>query len=82
MSQGGPSNRELLQKLQRVSAQLQVIDERLLALERHANGGMGSDRGVGGAGGGGGSGGLDGSSSSVKPNGGATEATFVEPING
>ena len=41
VQQGGPSNRELLQKMQRLSGQLEVIQERLAALETHSGGGGG-----------------------------------------
>ena len=48
VQQGGPSNRELLAKLQRLGSQLQIIDERLKALEKAHGGGGGARRQGGG----------------------------------
>ena len=48
VQQGGPSNRELLAKLQRLGSQLQIIDERLKALEKAQGGGGGARRQGGG----------------------------------
>ena len=81
--QGGPSNRELLQKLQRLGTQLELIDERLKALEAHATGGA---KGGGDRGGGGGS--PDGTTSSTKTahfaadagENGSDEVTAVQTI--
>jgi hypothetical protein len=49
--QGGPSNRELLQKLQRLSTQLSLIDERLKSLEAAQRQSAVRGAGAGGSGG-------------------------------
>ena len=80
---GGPSNRELLQKLARLGTQLEIIDERLKVLEKHAlpGGGSGKGSGTGGkTGTGGSSAGGDGASS--LRNGGSETETLVQSLDG
>ena len=82
--QGGPSNRELLQKLARLGTQLEIIDERLRVLEKHSFPGGGSGKDLGGGHGGGGScgsgaGGDTSSTRSQGQNGG--DVTLVQEMD-
>lgn len=82
--QGGPSNRELLQKLSRLGTQLEIIDERLRVLEKHSFPGGGSGKDLGGGHGGGGScgGGAGGDTSSTRSQGqNGGDVTLVQEMD-
>jgi len=82
--QGGPSNRELLQKLARLGTQLEIIDERLRVLEKHSFPGGGSGKDLGGGHGGGGScgGGAGGDTSSTRSQGqNGGDVTLVQEMD-
>lgn len=84
--QGGPSNRELLQKLARLGTQLEIIDERLRVLEKHSLRGGGSGFAGGGDGGGGSCGGAGGNTSSTRSHASlegqnGEEVTLVQAID-